>query len=135
MAITALRENWCLLRDGSKWVIGEVSDSCFECSEAVTRLGSGRTVAAAIRAAVAEVERREQEDVARRADYQRRKAAGELTELEKLGEQSVSIWSRALLREMEKPSVLFSLVNRTYESELEQGDTIQINVPSYKAIR
>jgi hypothetical protein len=136
MALTDLRENWCLMRDGSRWVVGEVRDDCFECSESITRLGTGRTVAAAIRAAVAEVERREQEAAERRADYERRKAAGELTEWEKWAEQGMEIWAPKALEMIQRQSPLFAaLVNRGFEDVPTMGDTIRVNSHEYKAVR
>jgi hypothetical protein len=135
MALTALRENWCLLRDGSQWVVGEVSDACFECSESITRLGSGRTVAAAIRAATAEVARREQEAAERRADYERRRAAGQLTEWEKMAESSVHIWSPEITEFALRQSAVFETMNRSFEDDAKQGDTIQVNTHEFKAAR
>lgn len=84
--LDTLPDDWCIYRDGAGWSVGKIDDD-FECGGySVSWLADGATPAAAITAARARVEQDEREDEERRADYARRKAAGELTSPEMMME-------------------------------------------------
>jgi hypothetical protein len=87
---------------------------------------SGDTVAEAIEAA-------EREVAERRADYERRKAAGLLTDWELLNERVAQIWAPEWIKTVSTPTVLAGFVNRSFEKDVQTGKTIQINTHKYEA--
>lgn len=116
-ALLSLRPDWHLSRGDdvetseAGWVVSYAPNG-----EGLWRLGWGATVADAVAAAVQQAEREEREEAERRADYARRKAAGQLTDLERIGEEMVGIWAEPLLAHVEATSVLASRIDRAYET-------------------
>lgn len=99
--IERLPEGWCLYRDDGKWAVGLYSDD-FECGGyCFDWLASGDTIADAIAAGHARLEREKREAEERRADFERRKAAGQLTPLETASSYVPQIWSASVLKAVE----------------------------------
>lgn len=128
-ALTRMRDDWTLSRDEdyddpeaalSRWGVWRVSNG-----EMLDQIGSGATVAEAILDAETQTLRIEQERAERQADYERRRAAGKLTPLEKAGNFIPTIWAAELIDGFTE-SPLTSLVNREFESQVKVGDTIRI---------
>lgn len=95
-----LPEGWTIWPDADSavWNVGKIDDD-FECGGySVSYLASGQSPAEAISAARAKVDDDEREQAERRADYERRKAAGELTPLEVAGAYIPRIWSSQIVR-------------------------------------
>lgn len=132
-ALTRLRDDWSLSKDDDYrtdepgWAVYSLMNG-----EIYERLGWGRTPVEAIDAAEAQIVVNEREQAERDADYARRKAAGQLTALEKASDGTAALWTTAVLAEIEGPSILAGLVNRAYEGEIaETGTTITINRHNY----
>lgn len=129
-ALERLRDDWALQRgahhltDEPGWTVSLVMNG-----ESIEWLGWGRTPTEAIEAAEAAVTTREREEAERRADYERRKAAGLLTPLEIASEHTGAIWSAQVMRAIETPSLLLARINRSYEGEVAMGDVIRISRP------
>jgi hypothetical protein len=122
--LNRLRDEWAIGRGNAEfggdagWVV------CRDVGEdSVERIGWGKTVKAAIDAAEAYVAEEERREAAWRADYERRRAAGELTPSEFAGSWIPSIWNDKILQ-----AVTFdTVVARDYEGEIaEAGDVIEI---------
>jgi hypothetical protein len=116
--LSGLREDWCLFKDGDGWVVAQIRDDAYEVSEYIDRLAEAPTIAEAIVAAGVELDQREREDERRRADYKRRKAAGELMPLEQMNEYTARLWD----------GTVFDMISK--------GDTVIIpHLSSYEAVR
>ena len=131
-----LPEGWAIWPNtaDNEWSVGKI-DEDYECGGySVSWLASGLTPEAAIVAARARVEQDEREAADRRADYERRKAAGQLTPLEIAGDLWSDAMAKEVLRMATTESVLARLVNREFEiaQQSEDGE-IKIRKMEYKA--
>lgn len=128
-ALARMRDDWTLSRDEDyddpdaglpRWGVWRVIEG-----EMIDQIGGGATVAEAIIDAETQTLRIEQERAERHADYERRRAAGKLTPLEKAGNFIPTIWAADLIDGFTE-SPLTRLVNREFESQVKVGDTIRI---------
>jgi len=132
-ALARLRPDWTLSKDAEDYQSDELGWAVHSQmnGEMSWRLGWGKTIVEAIEAAEAKVEQEEREQAARDADYARRKAAGQLTPLERAGEYTTAMWSREVAIAVEIESkvtipYLANLVNRSYEREITSGQRVVV---------
>ena len=132
-----LLEGWAIWPhiEDAEWSIGKI-DEDFECGGySVSWLASGQTPAKAIAAARARIEQDEREAAERRADYAWRKAAGQLSPLEIVGEYTAAMFTEQVLRMAEINTVAARLITRGFErtDSTAAGDDIKINTWELKA--
>lgn len=129
-ALERLRPDWTIRRDDAGYHVYHVvaGPDPQEGEPTIRWLARGDTLAEAVASAeavVADAERREAE---RRADYERRKAAGLLTDWELLNERIAPVWSSAVPDALRFSRVLSTFVDRTFERELGQLGTV-VSIP------
>lgn len=122
-ALARLRPDWVLSR-GIDYQTDEVgwSVSYAPNGEGLWQLGWGRTVTEAIETAEVKAAEEEREEAERRADYERRRAAGQLTMLERAAAFIPEVWVSEAVRMGDTVKIprFANLVNRSFEDEVKR---------------
>lgn len=120
--LARLRPEWALFRDEDYgWRIEERSEG-FE-GDYLSLLAIESTIAEAIAAAEVKVAENERRDAEQRADYERRRIAGKLTPMERIGEWIPPVWDTVFTDAVEGNSVLARRINREYENWAKDPNT------------
>lgn len=105
--LLALPEDWAIAREADGWMVADLSGDCYDCGSSYRWLGSGKTVAAAIKAAHATVAREEQEAEARRIERLRQESNGELSGIRRSMSLIPEIWADEIIKRVEaSPSAM-----------------------------
>lgn len=108
-ALEVLPVGWAVVKTEDGWRVGPVSDDCYECGASFSQYAEGDRLLAMVKRAISRFELEEREIEERRQDYEARKAAGQLTEMELSGERIAAYFRKRALEDAMRPSVLLDL--------------------------